>query len=194
MLGSKTSDAFNPASRKEPGTSRRRDPYIRREHEYIYVNIHPGRCVCWYAQFYTPRYVCVRFLHEFMSGERWSTKTLNWRKTGPARPKTASQSSTTLNCLPFSLAGHFGMSLSRVSPRLPRARRRLQRRRCARMATSRVVPLNLLAPLAGLLAAAQPALLFAGLLGGACRGPCWSPAHLMGCASPILALLYGCRC
>ena len=89
-------------------------------------------------------------LPEFMFGERWSTKTLNWRKTGPARPKTASQSSATLNCLLFSLAGHFGMLFSRT---------RLQRRRCARVArvaTSQtpcqssgrycVVPLNLLAP------------------------------------------------
>ena len=101
----------------------------------------------------------------------------------------------------FSLAGHFGMSLSRVSPRLPRARRRLQHRRCAVMFTSQipcqssgcycVVPLNLLAPPWMLWRAffgrRSASAAFAGFRAGSCRGPC-GPAQIMGRATPILAL------
>ena len=90
------------------------------------------------------------FLPEFMFGEHWSTKTLNWRRrqTGPARPKTASQSSTTLNCLLFSLAGHFGMSLSIASrkeaPAASEVRRTLTSQTpCQSSGRYCVVPLNL---------------------------------------------------
>ena len=79
----------------------------------------------------------------------------------------------------FSLAGLFGLSLSRISPRLLRARRRLLHQRCAVMFTSQtpcqssgrycVVPLNLLAPPWMLWRAFWPPLSQRCF----CRFPCW---------------------
>ena len=131
-----------------------------------------------------------------------SSMTLNWRKSGPARPKTAlCPSGFAPRAFLFQPGWLFGLSVSRISPRLLRAGGRLPHRRCAVMFTSQkpcqgsgcycVVPLNLLAPPWMLWRAFWPpsaSAAFAGLLDGACRGPCWSLAHVMGCAAPTLAL------
>ena len=115
--------------------------------------------------------------------------TLNWRQNGPARPKTACCSSGSAPRV-FSLQPGwlFGLSLSRISPRLLRAGGRLLHRRCAAMFTSQkpcqssgrycVVPLNLLAPPWMLWRAFWPPSSqrcpFAGFRVGSCRGPVWS--------------------